>query len=91
MCATVCPSQALFFGTRAELERLRPLSAPMNTFRFGRQTITTRVFMMTPKRIAATEAHVDVTAVLDNAPRTRMIPLRAVPESDPFDAVEVRG
>jgi Fe-S-cluster-containing dehydrogenase component len=92
MCATVCPSQALFFGTRAEIERLRPLSAPVNTFRFGRQTITTRVFMMAPKRIAATEPYVDVTAVLDNAPRPRMIPVQAAPpEGDPFASVEVRG
>ena len=26
MCATVCPSQALFFGTREEIEQLRPRS-----------------------------------------------------------------
>jgi len=92
MCATVCPSQALFFGTRAEIERLRPLSAPVNTFRFGLQTVTTRVFMMAPKRVAAIEPHVDVTAVLDNAPRPRMIPVQAAPpEADPFAAIEVRG
>ena len=35
MCATVCPSQALFFGTREEIEQLRPLSTPVNTFQFG--------------------------------------------------------
>jgi Fe-S-cluster-containing dehydrogenase component len=92
MCATVCPSQALFFGTRAEIEQLRPRTAPTNTFRFGGQTITTRVFMMAPKRTVASEPHVDVTAVLDRAPRTRMIPLRAAPpDADPFAAVEVRG
>jgi Fe-S-cluster-containing dehydrogenase component len=49
MCATVCPSQALFYGTRAEIERLRPSSRPINTFRFGAQTITTKVNMMAPK------------------------------------------
>jgi Fe-S-cluster-containing dehydrogenase component len=49
MCATVCPSQALFFGTRAEIERLRPRSRPINTFQFGAQTITTKVNMMVPK------------------------------------------
>jgi hypothetical protein len=48
--------------------------------------------MMAPKRVVATEPLVDVTAVLDQAPRTRMIPLRAaLPDSDPFAAVEVRG
>lgn len=48
MCASVCPSQALFYGTREEIERLRPRSKPVNTFQFGRQTITTRVNMMVP-------------------------------------------
>jgi Fe-S-cluster-containing dehydrogenase component len=48
MCASVCPSQALFFGTREEIEALRPASRPVNTFQFGAQTITTRVFMMVP-------------------------------------------
>jgi Fe-S-cluster-containing dehydrogenase component len=60
MCATVCPSQALFFGTRAEIERLRPRSRPLNTFRFGAQTITTKVNMMVPKREVI--ELVDVTA-----------------------------
>jgi Fe-S-cluster-containing dehydrogenase component len=48
MCASVCPSQALFFGTREEVRALRPQSKPVNTFRFGAQLITTRVFMMVP-------------------------------------------
>ncbi len=48
MCATVCPSQALFFGTREEIEQLRPASAPVNEFQFGAQTITTGCVMMTP-------------------------------------------
>ena len=52
MCATVCPSQALFFGTREQIEQLRPLSAPVNTFQFGNQTITTQVFVMVPRTLA---------------------------------------
>lgn len=49
MCATVCPSGALFFGTREQLERERPRSRPINEFRFGRQTITTKVNVLVPK------------------------------------------
>ncbi len=49
MCASVCPSQALFFGTEEEITRLRPKSAPVNTFQFGAQTITTRTRMLVPK------------------------------------------
>jgi Fe-S-cluster-containing dehydrogenase component len=49
MCASVCPSQALYFGTRAEIERLRPNSRPINTFQFGNQAIRTKVNLMVPK------------------------------------------
>jgi Fe-S-cluster-containing dehydrogenase component len=59
MCATVCPSQALFFGTRAEVERLRPRSRPINEFHFGLQTIHTKVRMMAPRE--AVVEHLDVS------------------------------
>jgi Fe-S-cluster-containing dehydrogenase component len=49
MCASVCPSQALYYGTREEIERLRPRSRPVDTFQFGHQTITTKVNMMVPR------------------------------------------
>jgi Fe-S-cluster-containing dehydrogenase component len=62
MCATVCPSQALFYGTREQVEALRPRSLPTNRFQFGRQTITTKVNMMVP-RVARVE-YIDVTAAL---------------------------
>lgn len=66
MCASVCPSQALFFGTRAEIEQLRKRSKPVNQFQFGRQTITTRVKMMVPDD--APIEHVDVTAAMHEPP-----------------------
>lgn len=49
MCASVCPSGALWFGTRAEIEASRPRSKPVNTFQFGWQTIHTKVNMMVPR------------------------------------------
>lgn len=63
MCASVCPSQALFFGTREEIERLRPNSRAVNSFKFGRQTISTRVNMLIPK--ATPVQQVDVTAAMN--------------------------
>jgi len=63
MCATVCPSQALFYGTREQVEALRPRSLPTNRFQFGHQTITTKVHMMVP-RVARAE-YIDVTAALN--------------------------
>ena len=62
MCASVCPSQALFFGTRAEIEKLRPNSRPINTFKFGGQSIKTKVNMMVPKHIPVEQ--LDVTAAI---------------------------
>ncbi len=66
MCATVCPSQALFFGTREQIEQLRPRSKPTNRFRFGEQAITTKVNMMVPRHEPV--SHVDVTAAMDQQP-----------------------
>lgn len=62
MCASVCPSQALFFGTRDEIEALRPRSRPVNQFRFGNQVIITKVHMMVPKESVV--ENVDVTSAL---------------------------
>src|SRR5262245_14492014 len=100
MCATVCPSQALFFGTREQIEQLRPRSVPTNRFRFGEQTITTKVFVMTPRVVANDVSQVDVTGVMDERPRSRAVPPpaerparraedNAVDPTDPFAGVEI--
>jgi Fe-S-cluster-containing dehydrogenase component len=83
MCTTVCPSQALFFGTREEIEQLRPMSQPINRFQFGAQTISTRVFMMAPRSVAQTQPWTDVTAAMDEAPPARAVMLRVVPAEPP--------
>jgi Fe-S-cluster-containing dehydrogenase component len=51
MCATVCPSGALFYGTREEVEDVRR-ARPLNEFRFGEELVRTRNHVMVP---AATE------------------------------------
>jgi Fe-S-cluster-containing dehydrogenase component len=91
MCAAVCPSQALFFGTREQIEQLRPLSAPVNRFQFGNQVITTQVFTMVPRGVAARAPIVDVTDAMDERPRERAVTLKVVPATagDPFAGVEV--
>jgi hypothetical protein len=47
MCATVCPSQALAYVPREQIERARR-EQPTNVFDFGKQRVTTKVFMMIP-------------------------------------------
>jgi Fe-S-cluster-containing dehydrogenase component len=81
MCATVCPSQALFFGTREQIELLRPRSRPVNAFQFGHQTITTRVSMMLPRQ--ANVPHVDVLAAMDERPAARRVALNVVTPAAP--------
>lgn len=66
MCASVCPSQALFFGTREEIERMRPRSRPTNVFQFGEQTITTKVHIMIP--LEEPTNYVDVTDAINDPP-----------------------
>lgn len=66
MCATVCPSGALFYGTREEIEKLRPQSAPFNRFKFGQQTITTKVNMMAPRR--SPPEYLDVLSAMQDPP-----------------------
>ncbi len=76
MCATVCPSGALFYGTREQIEALRPRSKPTNAFRFGNQMITTKVNLMVPRDRPV--EHVDVTDALDDRSAPRSVPLDLV-------------
>ena len=48
MCATVCPSQALMYGTPEEIAESRS-GTPINEFIFGSRTIKTKVSLMMPK------------------------------------------
>jgi Fe-S-cluster-containing dehydrogenase component len=52
MCATVCPSGALYYGPREFVERFRS-EKPVNEFQFGRQTVRTKVNMMTSPQVKA--------------------------------------
>lgn len=47
MCATVCPSGALFYGTPEELAAERS-GNPINEFIFGGKKVRTKVFLMVP-------------------------------------------
>ncbi len=76
MCASVCPSGALYFGTREQIEHERPRSKPINTFQFGNQTITTKVLMMVPRD--APVARVDVLSAMDDTPTGRSDMLESV-------------
>jgi Fe-S-cluster-containing dehydrogenase component len=63
MCATVCPSGALFFGTAEEVRKLRPRSRPANRFQFGGESVSTRVHVLLPRSVRA--QHLDVLAAMD--------------------------
>jgi Fe-S-cluster-containing dehydrogenase component len=46
MCATVCPSQALAFTTHEEIEKRS--GRAVNEWRFGEETVRTKVFVVVP-------------------------------------------
>lgn len=79
MCATVCPSRALFFGNPDEVAVDRPNDAPVSRFTFGEQEITTKVNMMTPRE--RRQERIDVTSAMFDEPA-------ALPDHhDVFEAV----
>jgi Fe-S-cluster-containing dehydrogenase component len=87
MCAAVCPSQALFFGTLEQIEHLRPRSMPVNEFRFGHQTISTRVSMMVPREPAQAR-YIDVASAMDEHTQPRKVFLNVL-SPDPFEEIPV--
>lgn len=48
MCATVCPSEALYFGSLEEWKGRRK-GGLVNQWRFGKQVVTTNVYMVMPE------------------------------------------
>ena len=76
------------------------MSMPTNVFKFGRQTITTRVNVMVPRN-GTPRPVIDVTDAMDERPRPRTVALPVAgadarpagmpttAEFDPFGAVEV--
>lgn len=81
MCATVCPSGALFFGTREQIEVLRPRSQPSNQFQFGRQIINTKVNMMLPRAVQS--EYLDVTAAMQEGAVGKTITLNVLSSAAP--------
>lgn len=61
MCATVCPSDALYYGKREDIERVRQ-ERPINEFQFGLQTVKTKVNLMTS--VEVDRLHVDLADYL---------------------------
>ncbi|MBI3301132.1 MAG: 4Fe-4S binding protein [Deltaproteobacteria bacterium] len=62
MCATVCPSGALWYGSRAEIEKHRR-ERPLHTFVFGRQVVKTKVHLMAD--FTTDELRLDVAGFLE--------------------------
>jgi Fe-S-cluster-containing dehydrogenase component len=67
MCATVCPSGAIFYGTRAEVEDERQ-ARPLDVFEFAGQVVRTKVSYMVPapeKVIRVAEPSADQRSVAE--------------------------
>ncbi|MSR32920.1 MAG: 4Fe-4S ferredoxin [Gemmataceae bacterium] len=73
MCAPVCPSGALFYGPRAQVEQLRPRSKAVREFHFGKQKVTTLVSVMVPA--SHPSQCIDLTASLHDQPNCGLLSL----------------
>lgn len=78
MCATVCPSQALAFTTREEIERTRR-GVAINEWRFGGETVRTKVHVIVPAEVGRIE--IGLTQIDDLGPAHS--PLTGVPSPPP--------
>ncbi len=66
MCATVCPSQAIFYGTYEEwvaAGRAKQGAKPVNTFYFGQQRVRTRNYVV----MTAADDALDLMAMVEEA------------------------
>jgi Fe-S-cluster-containing dehydrogenase component len=66
MCATVCPTQAIFYGTYEEwlqAGRGKQGAKPVNTFYFGRQKVSTRNYVV----MTEDDDHLDLMALVEEA------------------------
>ena len=75
MCASVCPSQALWFGTPEEFARDRA-GRLVNEWRFGRQYVATKV-----RTVVREPGEIDVVASAGARPW----------QADPFGLDELAG
>ena len=74
MCATVCPSGALYYGPRDYIERNRTEHA-INEFKFGRQLIKTKVNLMTSPEIS--QLDFDIAAFMSGGGEDGGLEIRA--------------
>jgi Fe-S-cluster-containing dehydrogenase component len=87
MCATVCPSQALAYTTREEIERTRR-GVPINEWTFAGERVRTKVYVMVPPEIE----RIDVDLLqIDGDASPAFSELPAAPGGDPYAFCDVAG
>lgn len=73
MCATVCPTQAIFYGTYEEwidVGRAKQGARPVNTFYFGQQKVRTRNYVVMTEQ----DEELDLMALVEEANIGKYIP-----------------
>jgi NAD-dependent dihydropyrimidine dehydrogenase PreA subunit len=85
MCATVCPTQAIFYGTYEEwitAGRAKQGAKPVNTFSFGRQRVRTRNYVVMREQ----DEELDLMALIEEADLGFRANLPAATANEHFDA-----
>ena len=58
MCATVCPSEAIYFGPMEDWKQRRQ-GTPVNKWKFGNQEVNTMVYMVMPAPTPRIDVRID--------------------------------
>ena len=73
----------MHYGTWEEIEAMRPRSVPQNRFRFGKQEVYTKVYMMVPRDVPT--EYLDVASALAEDGNESQLPTTVLNnQSDPM-------
>lgn len=90
MCATVCPSGALTFAPLEEVRRTR-VGEPINEWRFGGETVRTRVHVMAPPHVARVDVDLIQIDGVEEGAEPAAVNARAPEADDAYDVAVLLG
>jgi Fe-S-cluster-containing dehydrogenase component len=90
MCATVCPSQALYYGPLEEIRRSRQ-GFPINEWQFGGETVRTKVYVMVPPEVSRVDVDLIQIDGVEQSPTPGSVNARAQQAHDAYDVAVLLG
>jgi Fe-S-cluster-containing dehydrogenase component len=90
MCATVCPSEALTYAPMEKV-RHRRLGEPINEWRFGNESVRTRVYVMAPPPVPRLDVELIQIDGAETGPAPEALNARPSSADDSYDVAVLLG